>query len=176
MGLDMYLSKKTYVKNWDFKEEKYDVTTKLNGEDIEHIDTSRIKYVVEEVGYWRKDNHIHKWFVDNCQDGEDDCRDAYVSAEQLLELKELCQKTKEYLDTCEKVFAEEYPDYYLLEVDEDKLEETLPTQAGFFFGGTDYDRWYYESMDNTIDIIDSAMENLDPNRGGEVSFTYSSSW
>lgn len=27
----------------------------------------------KEIGYWRKANHIHKWFVDCVQDGEDDC-------------------------------------------------------------------------------------------------------
>ena len=42
------------------------------------------------VGYWRKANHIHKWFVDNVQDGEDDCREYDVSIEQLHELRNIC--------------------------------------------------------------------------------------
>ena len=36
MGLDMYLSKRTYVKNWNFQkdDEKHKVTVKLNGKSI----------------------------------------------------------------------------------------------------------------------------------------------
>ena len=30
MGLDMYLSKRTYVKNWDHQPNKHKVTVKLN--------------------------------------------------------------------------------------------------------------------------------------------------
>lgn len=26
----------------------------------------------QEIGYWRKANHIHKWFVDKVQGGDDD--------------------------------------------------------------------------------------------------------
>ena len=29
--------------------------------------------IIEQVGYWRKANQIHNWFVENVQDGEDDC-------------------------------------------------------------------------------------------------------
>jgi len=74
MGLDMYLSKKTTVKNWDFqKNEVYSITSKLNGKIIPHIKKGRVSEITEDVGYWRKDNHIHQWFVKNCQGGVDDC-------------------------------------------------------------------------------------------------------
>lgn len=43
------------------------------------------------VGYWRKANAIHQWFVDNCQDGIDDCRSVIVEREQLQTLKSLCE-------------------------------------------------------------------------------------
>lgn len=29
--------------------------------------------IMTEIAYWRKANHIHKWFVDNVQYGVDDC-------------------------------------------------------------------------------------------------------
>ena len=68
MGLDMYLSKKTYVKQWDFQDEekkvKVDVTK--NGEPLKGIKSERISYVVEDVMYWRKANQIHGWFCSNC--------------------------------------------------------------------------------------------------------------
>ena len=172
----MYLSKKTYLKNWEHdKENNFSVTARNNGKQIKHINKKRVTNVVEEVGYWRKANHIHAWFVVNCQNGEDDCRNAYVSKEQLEELKQLCKQVKDYLDTCEKVYDEEYKDYYVLKVDKKIMESHLPTQSGFFFGGTDYDRWYYESLDSTIDIIDEAFKGKE-DFGWGVEFEYNSSW
>lgn len=43
----------------------------------------------KEIGYWRKANAIHRWFVENVQNGEDDCRDYFVTKEQLTELLNL---------------------------------------------------------------------------------------
>ena len=172
----MYLSKKTYLKNWNHDEKNnYSVTARNNEKQIKHIDKKRISYVIEEVGYWRKANHIHQWFVSNCQDGTDDCRSAYVESDQLKELKQLCQQVKDYLDTCEKEVDEKYPDYFVYKVDKEVLEQALPTVEGFFFGGTEYDRWYYDSLQETIDIIDNAFEG-EESFGYGVDFEYQSSW
>ena len=69
MGLDMYLSKRTYVKNWDFMkpEELHEVLVTKNGVEV-GIKPQRVSEIVEEVGYWRKANAIHDWFVKNVQD------------------------------------------------------------------------------------------------------------
>ncbi|MGX8696908.1 MAG: hypothetical protein ACSW8D_11015, partial [Prevotella sp.] len=32
--------------------------------------------------------------------------------------------------------------------------ELLPTQSGFFFGGCDYDQWYYEDVSRTVEELD----------------------
>lgn len=40
---------------------------------------------------------------------------------------------KDIINRCEQVLA-----------DHDFAEELLPTQSGFFFGGTDYDKWYFD--------------------------------
>ena len=94
MGLDMYLTKKTYVKQWDHQkpEERHEVTVKKGGEIHPFIKTDRVSGVVEEVMYWRKANAIHGWFVDNCQNGIDECQMSIVTRAQLIELKELCEK------------------------------------------------------------------------------------
>ena len=47
------------------------------------------------VLYWRKANAIHKWFVDNVQNGDDDCGDYEVYWEQLMELKGICKRIVE---------------------------------------------------------------------------------
>ena len=48
--------------------------------------------IFDEVGYWQKANHVHAWFVDKAQGGNDDCSYYFVSKEQFLELKETCEK------------------------------------------------------------------------------------
>ena len=151
MGLDMYLNKKTYVKQWDHQspEEKYEVVVTKGGKPVDGIKASRVKYIEEEVGYWRKANQIHRWFVENVQEGKDDCGDYYVGDNQLQEL----------LDVCKKVTA-----------DNSLAESLLPSASGFFFGGTNYDEWYFEDVKNTITILEDALQS----KGGEIY--YSSSW
>ena len=151
MGLDMYLSKKTYVKQWDHQspEEKYEVKVTKGGEPVEAIKASRVKYIEEEIGYWRKANQIHRWFVENVQEGKDDCGEYYVGDTQLQEL----------MDVCKKVTA-----------DNSLAESLLPSASGFFFGATNYDEWYFEDVKNTISILEDALQS----KGGEIY--YSSSW
>lgn len=147
MGLDMYLSRKTYVKRWAHisPDELYLVTVQ-RGDKPTDIDSEKVTYITEEMGYWRKANAIHKWFVDNVQNGVDECQESYVSEEQLAEL----------LDICRRVAA-----------DHSLAAELLPTQSGFFFGSTDYDEYYFQYIDDTIAIL----SNLPP-----VYYYYHSSW
>jgi len=166
MGLDMYLSRKTYVKNWDFKKdtEVYKVSVKLNGKKHPFIDPKKISEITEDVGYWRKANAIHKWFVENVQNGEDNCKEYYVDMEQLKELHSLCVQIDKNHDLAPKL---------------------LPTQSGFFFGGTEYDEWYFKDIKNTIEILEELIK-LD-NKISEINksgtnphifteYYYQSSW
>jgi len=150
MGLDMYLDKRTYVKQWEHIDEakQYKVEVTRGGEPT-NIDPKKVKYIIEEAGYWRKANAIHKWFVDNCQNGVDDCRDAYVGFDDLQALLDLCR---------------------IVIIDKSKAEQLLPSTSGFFFGNTEYDEWYYNDIQNTIEILEKAVEDKD----GE--YYYSSSW
>ena len=150
MGLDMYLSKKTYVKYWEHNgDDNYEVKVTKAGQPTK-INPKKVSYIVEEVGYWRKANQIHQWFVNNCQDGVDDCRDAYVSREKLEELLNLCK---------------------IVIIDKDKAEQLLPTASGFFFGSTGYDEWYYQDIQSTIEILEEALSDEDADH-----FEYHSSW
>jgi hypothetical protein len=150
MGLDMYLSKKTYVKQWEFQspEEQYEVVVTKGGKKIDSIKANRVKYIEEEVGYWRKANQIHSWFVDNVQDGVDDCGDYCVNYDTLSKLLDLCKKVQN---------------------DHSLAESLLPVTSGFFFGSTNYDEWYFEQIKNTIEILEDALSE------GNY-FYYSSSW
>lgn len=152
MGLDMYLYKKNYIwqGDWIKEEVKQEVLVKKGGEIDNKIKPERIRYVVEEVGYWRKANQIHKWFVDNVQNGDDNCGSYYVSRDKLQDLLALCTAVKENPSLAEKL---------------------LPSASGFFFGGTEYDEYYFNDIDNTIKIIEECLADEQAD-----DFEYSSSW
>ena len=90
MGLDMYLTREHYVKNWDFLGEDERWTISITGP--VPIDASKVVTITEQVCSWHKADVIHSWFVDNVQDGEDNCARYYVTTEQLQELAGGCQK------------------------------------------------------------------------------------
>lgn len=95
----------------------------------------------DDVCYWRKANAIHRWFVKNVQNGEDDCRISRpLTREDLIEL----------LDLCVQILR-----------NPDKAEELLPTQAGFFFGDTEYNERYMDSLCYTIQKIGYILETTD---------------
>lgn len=148
MGLDMYLTRKVYVKNWDHMSpaERTVITAKRGDDDIA---TEGIAYLVYEVGYWRKANQIHAWFVDNVQDGKDDCATYHVSADYLQRLLDVVADT-------------------LLEPN--KAPELLPTREGFFFGSADYDESYFDDLRLTKSILEAALQD------DSGDYEYHSSW
>ena len=154
MGLDMYLYKKTflYTGEWVREEERCEVIVNQGGKPHPTINPKKIKEIVEEVGYWRKANQIHNWFVKNVQKDQDDCKEYRVDYEQLRDL----------LNACEDVLD-----------DHSKAEQLLPTGSGFFFGNTDYDEYYFEKVQNTYDILMSIMSAPDADT---EEYIYQSSW
>jgi len=86
MGLDMYLSARQYLSKYSGKKGMNKKVQKLFPEIPKDYDMGSVE-VKFGIGYWRKANHIHSWFVENCQNGEDDCGNYYVSRENLEELK-----------------------------------------------------------------------------------------
>lgn len=138
MGLDMYLYGKTYVRNYNFtkEEEKYDINITKNGNIVSDIKKERIVYIIEELGYWRKANQIHNFFVENCQEGIDDCKESYVSKENI----------KDLLNRCNKI------------LENPKLgKELLPTVEGFFFGNNVYDQYYLEDIKYTKELMEECL-------------------
>lgn len=108
--------------------------------------------------YWRKDNAIHRWFVENCQQGVDDCGVYPVHPEQLAALRSACIAAAKCYDAG----------------DMDLVREILPPQRGFFFGGVDLDDWYRESLGRTAGEIESVLNTAIQTKG--IKFFYQSSW
>ena len=168
MGLDQYLNRHSYVKNWEHQtpEQKHKITVKKDNKIRKDIKPERISYVVEEVAYWRKFNALHNWFIQNCADGEDNCRPVYVEKSNFVELLNDLRKVKESLDksgkkmvSVESGWANGEKTFEDVEVFEDTsvADDLLPTASGFFFGGTDYDKWYYDDVVKTIAIIEEVV-------------------
>jgi hypothetical protein len=165
MGLDMYLHAKKYVEkiNWQAlqnnDELSYDSPEAVFPLWNNIVETAGMKDVAVDIygvhvevtcAYWRKANQIHAWFVKNVQGGEDNCGEYYVSHEKL----------KSLLDLVNKALAERDPNL-------------LPPQAGFFFGGTDIDEWYWQDLKNTKAKLDRVFALPEMSK---LSFYYTSSW
>lgn len=149
MGLDMYLTGKRYL--WRSKENDQKTADAIDQLDIGN-NGMRIKGVECEAMYWRKANAIHGWFVDNVQDGEDDCKEYEVRADQLEEL----------VDACKKALA-----------DRENAAKILPPTSGFFFGSNDLDEWYWDCLENTVEGLSKVLANPDLK---DWDFFYQSSW
>lgn len=137
----------------------------------------------EEVMYWRKANAIHKWFVDNCQKGEDNCQPHLVRKNKMRELYEVCKAITEHAELIHDKVQNglELKDGEWQPIMEDgfrikdtSLAETLlPTTSGFFFGSTNYDQWYYEDVKQTYEKLGEIIE---ADEFDEYNFYYESSW
>ncbi len=129
------------------------------GNEYESIKSSRVKYIEEEVAYWRKANQIHNWFVQNVQDGVDDCKEYYVGIDDVMNLLDACKQVKD---------------------DNSKAEELLPSASGFFFGNVEYDEWYFNDIDYTIEVLEGLLKETYKTKDGKEYFTgeiyYQSSW
>lgn len=146
MGLDMYLKGKRYL--WHNERDEI-----ADEPVIKKLTKGRqLKQVEFELGYWRKANAIHKWFVDNCQGGEDDCDEYFVKYSDLVKLRDIC---KTALDN--------------------KKIEVLPTTSGFFFGSTEYDDLYWEDIQYTYELMSELCQDEDITNGS-VYVYYQSSW
>lgn len=173
MGLDMYLEADRFLSEY-FKEEK-PLIEKINAlvltpapltidpdapQEAPGGVSTRVRArarpptvcgVTLRVGQWRKANAIHQWFVEHCQEGVDECQRTHVTRDQLQALAR----------TCLLVLEQQH-----------QAPEVLPTQAGFFFGGTDYDQYYFEDLEHTLAIIEQALRLPED----DWDFYYHSSW
>ncbi len=157
MGLDMYLLGKKYVPTFDYNNRddsklfadnpQYNEIIKTAG--LDGIATRDLGVTLEvTVGYWRKANQIHGWFVDNVQEGRDDCNEYPVERRQLEELRTLCKAA---------IANKDHGD--------------LPPVSGFFFGSNEVDDWYWNKLEDTVEILDRVLSYPD-----DIRFYYQSSW
>ena len=142
MGLDMYLTKRTYVGN------KYKEPAEQTKIAVDGVKQERVTAILEDVGYWRKANAIHSWFVENVQDGVDNCGLYYVSEQDMKTLLALVEGVLQ---------------------DHSRAQTLLPTCEGFFFGSYDYEEYYFDDLRETKKILQQALKEAG-------DYYYQSSW
>lgn len=145
------------------------------------------------VGYWRKANAIHGWFVEELADGVDDCKDIHVSKDDLIRLRDLCVEALANRATAKpnvetnhviKVNDDEgnTTDIFNRIIAEIKQEheksktkvitdDPLAPTAGFFFGSTEKDEWYYKDLEYTVELINSLLAG-----DKDYDYSYRASW
>jgi hypothetical protein len=141
----MYLNAKRFL--WHSEDE---LASKVS-EVFPELGDARVKEITAEVMYWRKSNAIHKWFVDNVQDGIDECQESWLERKHLEAL----------LTVIDEVL-----------VDRDKAPELLPPQSGFFFGSKDVDEWYWQDLVRTKE----GLEDILSKEWTGWDFYYRASW
>ena len=158
MGLDMYLYAKEFVSssswaNEDNVKKVKSIARLMKGNKFFMTEEYGLQFaeVKLQVAYWRKANAIHKYFVDKCADGKDECQDTYVERDHLEDL--LCR--------CETILK-----------DRSRAEELLPSQSGFFFGSTEYDEWYFQDLEDTIPVLKKILSHSPES----WEFEYKASW
>jgi hypothetical protein len=165
MGLDMYLNARKHLEKINWKALQSNDELSYNSPEAVYpkfndlLELTQLTDVATDIygatvevtcAYWRKANQIHNWFVTNIQKGEDNCGEYYVPQDKLTELMVICEHALESKDPT-----------------------LLPPQAGFFFGGTDIDEWYWRDLESTVTQLKRifALPEVD-----NLSFYYSSSW
>jgi hypothetical protein len=153
MGLDMYLYSAPKIEGMDLDEilaanahlavlekENMNLYQKVKGY-IKHFEEYDYSWdsLLTKVAYWRKANQIHRWFVENVQNGKDECEVYEVNINHLILLCNYC-------DMILKGEAEPW--------------DVLPTSSGFFFGSTDYDRFYFKEIRETHHTLDVLIQNF----------------
>ena len=162
MGLDQYLSAKKYVSKWNYTKNYDDKTVTQEFQDLLPMDAPDITRYGEfagisveyPVGYWRKANAIHRFFVANVGEEVDDCRQMWVDRDTIVDLRSRC------LDVLKADNMEEMA-----------KEVELETTSGFFFGSTDYDEWYQQDLERTVEICDHVLALPE-----EYTIHYQASW
>ena len=198
MGLDMYLYAEKYIQQVDYKKVGGDMVRRPRSEFNEimlnagmtHLPTTDFAgaSVTKCVGYWRKANAIHGWFV-RLDGREDTCQRINVTIEQLTQLRDDClnalanrdQATEPITSTISlnaegedvaKAILNEWENQIMRTGTQVLDDDPLAPTEGFFFGNSERDEWYYQSLEETVELI-NAIKACDSDL---YSYYYQASW
>lgn len=123
---------------------KADGTISYSMDDYKSDELGRGNGVTEtvEVAYWRKANMIHRWFVNNVCDGEDDCREYYVNLEDIKNLLGICKNILRIVRGAKMFVPEDQKEGYLKQHPNGKLTMTLKNTSYKFFNESSEIWWF----------------------------------
>jgi hypothetical protein len=133
------------ISGWEFDNIPTNENTALPGE----LKTKLVDWLFNLIdwhsyapadAYFRKVNFIYRYFGERLED------------EQCLVTK---ADLEDLIDKCKAVLEKR---------DEEFSKETLPTVSGFFFGSTEYNKWYYESCENAIKQFTDLIKDFDEDK------------
>lgn len=169
MGLDMYLNMKVshYPKKGDTTINLANLDSSWDNLDFNEFGASNRVDISMGVGYWRKANHIHNWFVNNVQEGADNCGDYNVTMDNFNSLYDTCMNILNKLNG--KIFSinNEYREDCELYVKEHgiELEETVTfdvTKLKEFYGDNNL-QMYYRTLNSDDVEIEELYDYCDDN-------------
>jgi hypothetical protein len=179
----MYINRKVR----GYRKDDGTVSTSMEDYKSDEFGIGNCQTIETEVAYWRKANAIHQWFVDNVQDGEDNCQESDIDIDTLKRLRNTClevfKRMKGQVLRVPKKDLVQFSGLYegkvalkqRITIDPDHLDrlekvtgyhvvsdasvckELLPTQGGFFFGSTEYNGIYFYDLYKTIRMIDNII-------------------
>lgn len=174
MGLDMYLYARKYVTKFDYTNfsrgnpemppvrKEWETLAAFspkglmnNAQDFGGISISY------PVGYWRKANAIHGWFVNELAQGVDECQEIPVDRGHLEILR----------DSCKAVLSAPKD-----EMSDEAAEQNLEPTQGFFFGAYDIDEYYINDLKFTVETIDNILSIISQDSPDYWQFIYQASW
>ena len=96
-----------------------------------------------EIGDWRKFNALQNYMEVNFGEGEEiNCKDIQLTEPDIGTLLVILKKVSADHSLAEKLF---------------------PNTTGFFYGSQDYDEYYFEEIDRSINLFEKALEELEDN-------------
>lgn len=131
MGLDMYLR----TADKDLAERMYRLNVKHDR--VKESDFEHSLAMKGYICYWRKQSSIHNFFVENVQDGEDDCG---VYEVDIVTLQDLYGRIVKVLATGD--------------------DSELPVTQGPFFLPSDYDEWVLNGLKYTKSFLEDLWEEI----------------
>tara|TARA_R110002126_G_scaffold52850_1_gene143316 strand:- start:493 stop:933 length:441 start_codon:yes stop_codon:yes gene_type:complete len=144
MGLDMYLSAKRYL--WNISDDDKALAEKI-GAEVGGESLGQTKEVAREAMYWRKAWAIHHWFVINAQNGDDNCREYWVSRDLLRELLDTLQRVDKNPSLTEDILPLQADDADGIEWELEQVRRTIPALEKLINDESIKDHWdfYYQS-------------------------------
>jgi len=123
--------------SYDYKKGVYSYDEKPIEVFLKKKDDILKSHSAPHIAYFRKANFVYNYFSNKLID-----EIAWVTKEDLEDL----------IDKCKRVLN-----------DHNLAEELLPTRAGFFFGSTDYDEWYFNDVKDCLGQMKKVLKGFADN-------------